>query len=214
MFTSKYGTSPTYFIGHHYTSYQCRMLQVHSNLILAPPLNVRPRLPAESRSCTPGPAPSLFDYDLDFPHPIGAPPKDKGRTVHLEPSEVTSLAHLPLPAPNLPLSFPLRPSFRAVWSRDSATYSTLTQPHPLSFTILGRPFRTVWNGYIVLKKKTPSLTPTRMVSLFVWQQGQWANAPARDVPPRISPYPSPPRLSSYPPVLLLASLSLLCRSRR
>ena len=85
------------------------MLQAHSNLIPAPPLNIRPRLPAESRSRTPGPAPSLFDYDLDFPHPIGAPPKGKGRAVDLGPSEVTSLAHLPLPAPNPPLSFPLRP---------------------------------------------------------------------------------------------------------
>ena len=51
-----------------------------SNLIPAPALNVRPRLPAESRSRTPpGPAPSLFDYDTDFPHPIGAPPKGKGK---------------------------------------------------------------------------------------------------------------------------------------
>ena len=49
----------------------------------APALNVRPRLPAESSSRSrtlPGPlAPSLFDYDTDFPHPIGAPPKGKGK---------------------------------------------------------------------------------------------------------------------------------------
>ena len=40
-------------------------------------------LPAESSSRSrtpPGPsAPSLFDYDTDFPHPIGAPPKGKGK---------------------------------------------------------------------------------------------------------------------------------------
>ena len=43
----------------------------------APALNVRP----SSRSRTPpGPsAPSLFDYDTDFQHPIDAPPKGKGK---------------------------------------------------------------------------------------------------------------------------------------
>ena len=49
----------------------------------APALNVRPRLPAESSSRSrtpPGPSvPSLFDYETDFPHPIGAPPKGKGK---------------------------------------------------------------------------------------------------------------------------------------
>ena len=47
----------------------------------APALNVRPRLPAESRSRTPpGPlVPPLFDYETDFPQAIGAPPKGKGK---------------------------------------------------------------------------------------------------------------------------------------
>ena len=47
----------------------------------APALNVQPRLPAESRSRIPppGPAPSLFECELDFPHPIGAPLKGKGK---------------------------------------------------------------------------------------------------------------------------------------
>ena len=52
-----------------------------ANPMPAPALNVRPRLPAESRSRTPpGPlVPPLFDYETDFPHAIGAPPKAKAK---------------------------------------------------------------------------------------------------------------------------------------
>ena len=52
-----------------------------------------------------------------------------------------------------------------------------------------------------------------MVSPFVWQQGKWANAPAGDVPIPTLPLPPFPlfRPSSCPTVLLVVSLSLLCR---
>ena len=74
------------------------------------------------------------------------------RAVHLGPSEVKTLAHFPLPAPNPPSLFlPLRAVHLGPSGVETlATHPTLTQPLPLPSTVLGRPFRTVWNGYIVL----------------------------------------------------------------
>ena len=62
------------------------------------------------------------------------------------------------------------------------THTHLSQPRALANTTHNSLFIYSHKKQKNLSLFPPSLRPTRMEPLFVWQQGTWANAPAGDVP--------------------------------